>query len=164
MNKKILLLSLMAIILFSCDKEEGRPAIYFEGSYENSLSTDTEKANYFQVMTFTKAGKVLIENFVIGVNSDEPCLEGYSEGTYQLVGDNIKLTLTSSFGPADFSITEGCIAKEDLVNNLGPDYLVRNGVLIFGDSKENFSLQYECNDMPNMNSICVGALTYEKID
>ncbi len=166
MKKQILLLSLLAITLFSCDKEDDNPAIFFEGAYENSLSIDADKPYYFEIMTFTKAGRVMIENFVIGVESDEPCLQSYSEGTYQLIGEDFKLTLTSSFGPdpAAFDITEGCIAKEDLVNNLNPDFVVSNGVLIFGDSKEDFALQYECNDMLNSISICLGARTFEKID
>ena len=128
--------------------------------------TDNEKPLYTKEMTFAKMGKVSIENFVYAVNSDEPCLQGYSEATYRLIGEDFKVSLSSSFGPdpAAFDISEGCIPKDDLVNNLNPAYSVSNGVLVFGESGEDFSLQYECNDMPNTNSICVGAITFTKVD
>lgn len=166
MKKQLLLLSLLAITLFSCDKDDDNPPIFFEGKYENTLSADLEKPYYTEVMTFTEGGKVLIENFSFGVNDDEPCLQAYSEASYQLIGEEFTLKLTSSFGPdpAAFDISEGCIAKENLINYLNSDFTESNGVLIFGESRENFSLQYDCNDMPNTNSICLGALTFDKID
>ena len=166
MKKQLLLLSVMAFALFSCDKEDENPSTFFEGIYENTRSEDLEKPYYTEVMTFTKSGKVLIENFVYMVNAEEPCLQAYSEGSYRLNGEEFKLTLTSLYGPdpAAFDISEGCIPKENLVNNLNPDYTVRNGILIFGESRESFSLQFPCNDMPNANSICLGASTFEKVD
>ncbi|WP_103925163.1 hypothetical protein [Algoriphagus boritolerans] len=166
MKKKILLLSLLAIAFFSCDKENDTPALFFEGTYQLSRSDEAERPYFFKVMTFSMAGEVLIENFVLGVDSDEPCLQSYDEGTYRLVGEAFKLTLSSSFGPdpAAFEITQGCVPKESLVNTLNTGNMERNGRLIFGDSKESFSLAYECKDMLNTNSICLGPQTYEKIN
>ena len=111
-------------------------------------------------------GEVLIENFVLGVGSDEPCLQSYEEGNYRLEGEDFNLMLTSSFrpDPAAFDITEGCVPKESLVNTLNTGNVEINGRLIFGDSKGSFSFAYECTNLPNANSICLGPQTYEKID
>ncbi|GGZ32581.1 hypothetical protein GCM10007049_27610 [Echinicola pacifica] len=166
MKRNILLLSLLAITLFSCTKEDDNPTIYFEGAYVCNFGTTEGEFTYYEVMTFAKTGKILIENFVSGPDFNEPCLLAYKEGSYELIGELFKLSLTSSFASnADGSELPGnCIAKEDFENRLSPDNLVSHSGLIFSDSMDSFTLLNECNGPTSELAISCLAFTYKKVE
>ncbi|MEB2774682.1 hypothetical protein SYJ56_05160 [Algoriphagus sp. D3-2-R+10] len=166
MKIQFLLLSLLAFILISCDKEDDNPAIYLEGTYESEFASSEGNPVYSSEMIFTAAGNVLIETFVTPVDSELRCLRGYSEGTYSLRGEEFSLSLTSSFGPdpATYDIPEGCVSRDLLVNNLNPANPTQKGTLVLDDANNSFLLGYACNDMLGVMSNCVGPQTYIKVD
>jgi len=166
MKKQILLMSVLAFALFSCDKDDDNPAIFLEGTYESEFEFAEGNPVYSSEMTFTGSGNVFIESFVTRVDSEERCLTSYSEGTYSLRGEKFSLTLTSSFGPdpAAFDISEGCVPKEQLVSNLNTTNPTQNGTLILDDVNDSFLLGYACNDMLGLMSNCVGPQTYTKVE
>jgi len=93
-------------------------------------------------------------------------LTSYSEGTYSLLGEKFTLTIRTSFGPdpAAFDIAVGCTPKDQLINNFDPDYSVQKGTLVLDNAKDSFVLGYPCNDMLGSMSLCLGALTYVKVE
>lgn len=164
MKNQLLLWSLLAFTLFSCDKDEEIPVTYFDGAYENVRETPPDTPIHARVMTFTKSGNLLIEEFVTPVGAGERCLTSYSEGTYSLRGEEFTVTLTSSFG-ADPSIvfSLGCIPKEELVSILNSNNKLEEGSLVFNNNKESFLLGYPCNDTFGPMSNCIGPQTYTKV-
>lgn len=166
MKKQFLLLCLLVFVLFSCDKEDDNPSIYLEGTYMSEYESSGDNPIYSSVMTFTGSGNVLIETFVTPIDSEESCLTAYREGTYSLRGEEFSISLTSSFGPdpAAFDISEGCVSKEQLVNNLNPSNPTEKGTLVLDDANDSFLLGYACNDMLGFMSNCVGAQTYTKVE
>jgi len=165
MKNRLLLLSVIALALFSCDKEED-PSLFFEGSYEGTLVTSQDDPSYSRVMTFSKTGDLLIEHFVTPVDSEQSCLYAYSEGTYVLQGENFTINLSASFGPdpAAFYGSGSCIPKDELVDNLGPNHRSQSGTLVWGESKNAFTVTYPCNDTTGGLGNCVGPQTYSKLD
>ncbi len=164
MKNQLLLLSVMAIALFSCDKEED--PLFLEGSYENMSVTSEEDPSYRRVMTFSKTGDLLIEYFVTPVDSEQSCLYAYSDGTYLLQGENFTMHLSASFGPdpAAFYGPGSCIPKDELVNSLGPNPTSLSGTLVWEQSNNAFTVIYPCNDMIGGLSNCIGPLTYTKLN
>lgn len=165
MKKQLLLLSLLAMVLFSCDKEDEEPSLFLEGSYENVFPTSAESPTYRTVITFSSTGDLLIELFASPAGSDERCLVSYSEGTYRLQGEKYTETIVAAFGPdpAAVEISEECIPKSQFVKNSNPQSTSSSKRLVMDDSKENFTIYYPCNDMLSLSN-CIGDLTYTKLE
>ena len=164
MKNQLLLLSVMTMALFSCDKEED--PLFLEGSYENMSVTSEEDPSYSRVMTFSKTGDLLIEYFITPVGSEESCLQAYSEGNYTLQGENFTMQLSASFGPdpAAFYGPGSCIPKDELVNSLDSDPTSLSGTLVWEQSNTAFTVTYPCNDMIGALGNCIGPLTYTKLN
>jgi len=166
MKNQFLLLSLIAFVLFSCDKEDDSPSIFLEGSYESVYPATAEEPKAGTVMTFSKNGDLLIEHFSLIGGSNDRCITGYSEGTYTLRGEDFTETITASFGPgpAGFDETKGCTPKSQFVNNFDPNNAVASGKLILDDSKGAYSVGFACNDLGDSMNICLGPQTYTKVN
>ena len=166
MKKQFLLLTLITLVLFSCQKEDDVPSIFLEGTYQSELEFTEGNPVYSSKMIFTGSGNVRIEHFVIPIDSQESCLRGYSEGTYVLQGEKFILSLSTSFGqdPAAFDISGGCVPKEQLVNNLNPTNRTQTGILVLDNENDSFLFSYTCNDVLGYMINCVGPQTYTKVD
>jgi len=164
MKNRLLLLSVTAFALLSCDKEED--TLFLEGSYENMSVTSPEDPSYSREMTFSKTGDLLIEYFVTPVGSEESCLQAYSEGTYILQGENFTMYLSASFGPdpAAFYEPGSCIPRDELVNSLDSNPISLSGTLVWQQSNNAFTVTYPCNDMIGGLRNCIGPQTYTKVD
>lgn len=165
MKNQFLFLSFLAIVLFSCDKEEDAPVIFLEGSYESVHPATDGEPGSATVMTFSKNGDLLIEHFAIVVDSEKRCINYYKEGTYTLRGENYTETITASFGPDPAAFDTGdCTSKDLLVNNFNPNQAVSSAKLVLNDSKETYTFAYPCNDLGDSMNICLGPRTFTKVD
>ena len=168
MKQQFLLLTLLVFAFSSCgqDKDDENPSGLLEGTYTFEKQFTDDGPVYSESVIFKANRGILIEYYIVPINSTERCLRGYSEGVYSLQGEEFTLTLSSSFGPdpVSYNFSDGCIAKEDLVYNLNPDFKVRMGSLIMDNSNESFVLSYPCNDVIGSMANCIGAQTYFKQD
>ncbi|MCE7056284.1 hypothetical protein LZF95_16500 [Algoriphagus sp. AGSA1] len=166
MKKLFSLLSLLMSLFFSCKKEDDLPEIYLEGVYENTRLSNVDPPRYLQVlvMTFSRSGNVLIENFVTPADTEERCLSSYNEGTYSLRGEVFKMVLTSAFGPdPSIELSGDCFRKDQLISSKDPYYQEFTGSLVLGKINESFLLTYPCIDSMQVLSDCLGPETYLKV-
>lgn len=147
MKNQFFLLILLLFVITSCE-EEGNPVSILEGSYEHSIETAYVSKT---VMTFGNGGTVLVEYFRNYGEELGWCLTNYGSGTYTLNGEEFSVTLPAIYGPDPTALYRvGCIPKEELVNVTGDDPVVLEGTLVFGETRDTFTLNYNCDDLLSM--------------
>ena len=151
---------ILVFVFFSC-KEEEDPQILLDGAYQFSLPESEFTGVISIIMTFKKNGTLLSEGFTNSEDEDNRCLSGFRVGNYTLVGEKLTIEWTSAYGPdpaIDFTLD--CVPKESFVSILSPNQPASEGILIFENGQNAFTLQYPCNDTGN----CIGAMYFAKVE
>ncbi|WP_035455858.1 hypothetical protein [Algoriphagus terrigena] len=158
MKKQFLLLSLLAMALFSCEGDDAQDfALVLDGTYEAVLQSEGRSAG--TKMTFKGDGSLLVERFVILGDSGVRCHQNYQLGTYSLVNEDFVFTINESYGPDPLINYSICPSKEDLVPQLGSEPLPVAGTLVLSNAKKNFNLSYECPEL--LPYMCLGSNEFE---
>lgn len=158
MKKQFLLLSLLAMALFSCQGDDAQDfALVLDGTYEAVLQS--ESGSSVNTMTFKGDGSLLVERFVSLGDSEGLCLLNYQLGTYSLINEDFVFTINESYGPDPLAMYIGCPGKEDLVPQLGSEPLTVAGTLVLSNAKKNFNLSYECPEL--LPYMCLGSNDFE---